>query len=458
MKKVITVGRVPAKLWLDELEQSCLEQVVRLADLPFAFHHVAAMPDAHTGMGMPIGGVLATRGVVVPNAVGVDIGCGMCSVKTSFNADALTHEKREELLQRIQSVVPLGFDHHLERQDESLLPSLDDYDIDNMPIVKSQYAAALHQVGTLGGGNHFIEVQSSKDGSVYIMLHSGSRNVGKQVASHYDDIAKFWNEKWYSKCEEGLAFLPIEFDEAKKYLREMQYCIDFGFANRKLMMSRICQQMTEMFPDITFEPMINIAHNYAAWENHFGKNVLVHRKGATRAREGELCLIPGSQGTKSYIARGLGNKDSFCSCSHGAGRRMSRKEAIRTLNLKAEIERMERQGIVNCLSTQADLDEAASAYKDIDVVIANERDLVELSPLLVVKVPSDSDWKSMRNKRTRENEARKAAVAAKKTLVALPNPKEKASAVGTTHTEVFCHSWSFKPESNRRPRVCDLRL
>lgn len=136
------MGRVPAKLWLDKLEQSCLEQVVRLADLPFAFQHVAAMPDAHTGMGMPIGGVLATRGVVVHNAVGVDIGCGMCSVKTSLNADALTHEKREELLQRIQSVVPLGFDHHLERQDESLLPSLDDYDIDNMPIVKSQYAAA----------------------------------------------------------------------------------------------------------------------------------------------------------------------------------------------------------------------------------------------------------------------------------------------------------------------------
>lgn len=413
MKKVITVGRIPAKLWLDDMEQSCLEQVVRLTDLPFAFHHVAVMPDAHTGMGMPIGGVLATVGVVVPNAVGVDIGCGMCSVKTSLKADALDRPKREELLQRIQAVVPLGFDHHVERQDESLLPPLGNYDADNMPIVKSQYKAALHQVGTLGGGNHFIEVQSSTDGSVYVMLHSGSRNLGKQVASHYDGIARFWNEKWHSKGEEGLAFLPIEFAEAKRYLCEMRYCIDFGFANRRLMMSRVCGQLKEMFPDVTFDPMVNIAHNYAAWEHHFRKNVLVHRKGATRAREGEICLIPGSQGTKSYIATGLGNEDSFCSCSHGAGRRMSRKEAIRTLNLQAEIERMERQGIINCIHQQADLDEAASAYKDIDTVIANERDLVkpvvELSPLLVVKAPSGIDWKSMRNKRTRENQARAAA-------------------------------------------------
>jgi len=410
MKKIINVGRVPAKLWLDDVEQSCLEQIVTLTELPFAYHHVAVMPDAHTGLGMPIGGVLATRGVVVPNAVGVDIGCGMCSVKTSLQADVLDNAKRKELLDRIKTVVPTGFVHQLECQDPSLLPSLDNYDIENMPVVKAQYMAARYQVGTLGGGNHFIEIQRSTAGEVYIMIHSGSRNLGKKVADHYNKIAKFWNEKWHSYQADGLAFLPIEYPEAKKYLNEMQYCVDFGFANRRLMMERICGQVREMFPEVIFEPMVNIAHNYCAWENHYGKNVLVHRKGATRAREGEVCLIPGSQGTKSYIARGLGNKESFCSCSHGAGRRMSRKEAIKTLNLQAEIQRMEQQGIVNCIATQDDLDEAASAYKDIDQVMANQRDLVEpiveLTPLVVVKAPSDSDWRDMRNNRTRENQER----------------------------------------------------
>jgi len=405
MKKVINVGRVPAKLWLDDMEPACLEQVVRLTELPFAFHHVAVMPDAHAGMGMPIGGVLATNNVVVPNAVGVDIGCGMCSVKTSLKAKMLGQGKRQELLERTKCVIPTGFDHHPERQDESLVPPLENYDIDNMPVVKNQYEAALYQVGTLGGGNHFIEIQASAEDDVYIMLHSGSRNLGKQVAEYYNKIALFWNEKWFSESEEGLAFLPIEFPEAKRYLQEMQYCVDFGFANRKLMMSRVCQQIKEMFPEASFEPMINIAHNYAAWENHFGKNVLVHRKGATRAREGEICLIPGSQGTRSYIARGLGNKESFCSCSHGAGRRMSRREAVRSLNLQAEIKLMEEQGIINCISSQADLDEAASAYKDIAQVIANERDLiepvVELSPLLVLKAPSDQHWQQLRQNKSK---------------------------------------------------------
>jgi len=396
MKKVINLGRIPAKLWLTDMEQSCLEQVINLTELPFAFHHVAVMPDAHAGLGMPIGGVLATRAVVIPNAVGVDIGCGMCSVKTSLMAEDLDMDRRRELLERIKAVVPTGFDHQSELQDPSLLPSLDDYDIDNMPIVKKQHTAARYQVGTLGGGNHFIEIQRSTTDEVYIMIHSGSRNLGKRVADHYNNIAKYWNEKWYAPDTNDLAFMPIEFPEAKNYLREMQYCVDFGLANRKLMMERICDQMREMFPTVQFEPMVNIAHNYAAWEHHFGNNVLVHRKGATRARKDEICLIPGSQGTKSYIARGLGNVDSFCSCSHGAGRLMSRKAAIQRLNLQAELQRMEEQGIVNCITTQADLDEAPSAYKDITQVIANERDLVEpiveLKPLLVVKAPSDKDW------------------------------------------------------------------
>lgn len=407
MEKVITAGRIPAKLWLNEVEPLCLEQIMNLTELPFAFHHIAIMPDAHAGLGMPIGGVLATQGVVVPNAVGVDIGCGMCAVRTNLKAEELTQSKREELMERIKEVIPVGFSHQAKKIDASMLPDISNRDIEHMPIVKAQWEAAQYQVGTLGSGNHFIEIQKSRNDDVYIMIHSGSRNMGKQVAAHYNEIAKFQNEKWHSNTAEGLAFMPIEFDEAKNYMMEMQYCVEFGFANRRLMMENICKAMTEMYPEIKFEPMINIAHNYAAWENHYGTNVIVHRKGATRARKGETCLIPGSQGTKSYIAAGLGNTESFQSCSHGAGRRMSRKAAIKTLNLHNEIMRMAEQGIVNCIKTQEDLDEAASAYKDIEQVIANERDLAEpieeLQPLLVIKAPSEGEWRQRRNDKTREN-------------------------------------------------------
>ncbi len=388
MQQVISTEKLPIKLWLNDIEPGALAQARNLANLPFIFKHVALMPDAHEGYGMPIGGVLATNGVVIPNAVGVDIGCGMCALKT--NLPDITTETIKQIMSGIRELVPLGFDHHESRQDETLMPSKENI-IEN-GVVERQFLAALKQIGTLGGGNHFIEIQKGSDGHIWIMIHSGSRNIGLKVAEHYNKVAKRLNEMWFSSVDasKDLAYLPIETYEAKNYMKEMQYCVDFAFANRKLMMDNILSVFAKILgSDFAALDLINIAHNYARWENHYGKNVLVHRKGATSAREGETGIIPGSQGTKSYIVKGLGNQESFTSCSHGAGRKMGRKQAMRELDLEAEIARLDEQGIVHAIRTVRDLDEAPGAYKSIDVVMENQKDLVEilveLTPLAVIK-------------------------------------------------------------------------
>ena len=223
------------------------------------------------------------------------------------------------------------------------------------------------------------------------MIHSGSRNLGKKVGEYYNQVAATLNEKWYStvKPEIQMPFLPRESKEFGMYWKEMKYCVDFALCNRRLMMQRIQEVLAEALPGIAFEPMINIAHNYAAFERHFGKDVIVHRKGATLAREGIIGIIPGSQGTASYIVEGLGNPESFCSCSHGAGRKLSRKEAIRNLDMKAEVTRLNAKGILHAIQCQDDMQEATGAYKDIEEVIANELDLIKvktrLLPIAVVK-------------------------------------------------------------------------
>ena len=389
MKQVVSEGcRVPIKMWVNDIEENALAQARNLANLPFIFKHVALMPDCHSGYGMPIGGVIATKGVVIPNAVGVDIGCGMCAVKTSLNE--INTDVLKTIMSGIRELVPLGFDHHKQAQEESLMPSLE-----NVPehgIVYRQYTAAKKQIGTLGGGNHFIEIQKGSDRHVWIMIHSGSRNIGLKVAKHYNKLAIHLNERWHSSVDkkQDLAFLPIEIQEAKDYFAEMQYCVDFAFANRLLMMERIKSVFTSVIGE-TFSALefINIAHNYARWESHFGTDVIVHRKGATSAREGEVGIIPGSQGTKSYIIQGKGNTESFQSCSHGAGRTMGRKQAQRELVLEEEIEKLNSRGIVHSIRNTRDLDEAPGAYKNIDTVMANQVDLVdilvELSPLAVIK-------------------------------------------------------------------------
>ncbi len=380
----------PVKIWTDDVEESAMQQIENLCTLPFLFHHLAIMPDVHAGMGMPIGGVLACVDAVIPNAVGVDIGCGMCAVKTNWRVEDISADVlRKQIMRGIRERIPLGMDHHKERQDERYMPQ--GHDIDKLTVVKAQYISAQRQVGTLGGGNHFIELQRDEQGMLWIMIHSGSRNLGKQVGDHYNKLAVMLNERWHSvvKPELRLAFLPLRTQEFNDYWAEMQYCVEFALCNRRLMMERIQEVIADALPGIEFEPMINIAHNYAAWEHHYGKNVIVHRKGATLAREGIVGIIPGSQGTASYIVEGLGNPDSFNSCSHGAGRLMSRTAAVKTLSLEDEVKKLNDQGIVHAIRSQRDLEEAAGAYKDIEQVINNELDLVKiltrLLPIAVIK-------------------------------------------------------------------------
>ena len=226
---------------------------------------------------------------------------------------------------------------------------------------------------------------------LWIMIHSGSRNLGKQVCDYYNRVATILNERYFSsvKSDLNMSFLPLRTKEFNDYWNEMQYCIDFGLCNRRLMMYRIQKVISEAIPHVEFEPMINIAHNYASWESHFGENCIIHRKGATSAREGEVGIIPGSQGTSSYIVEGLGNPLSFMSCSHGAGRIMSRTEAVKTLNLAEEIHKLDEKGIVHAIRSQEDLEEASAAYKDIELVMAQESDLVKIKthllPIAVIK-------------------------------------------------------------------------
>jgi tRNA-splicing ligase RtcB len=268
-------------------------------------------------------------------------------------------------------------------------------DKETMYIVHNEFENALFQIGTLGGGNHFIEIQKGSDGYIWIMIHSGSRNLGKKIADHYNKIAVNLNDSWFSCVPKNwnLAFLPIVSKEAKQYKEEMEYCVSFAFSNRKLMMDKIQRIFENNIPSVVFDPIINIAHNYAIFENHFGKNVIVHRKGATQAKKGQIGIIPGSQGSKSYIVKGKGNPESFYSCSHGAGRKLGRKEAIRTLSLEEQKKIMDSKGIIHSIESIKDLDEAPGAYKDIETVIRNQEDLVEilveLSPLAVIKASEE---------------------------------------------------------------------
>ena len=388
--EVKMINNRPVKIWTSFVEESAMRQIENLTTLPFLFHHLAIMPDVHAGMGMPIGGVLASKDVVIPNAVGVDIGCGMCAVKTNWKVSEIPVEvMRKVIMKGIRERIPLGMDHHKEAQDEKYLP--EGHDIDKFEVVKSRQHSIRHEVGTLGGGNHFIELQKDEEGTLWIMIHSGSRNLGKQVGDFYNKVAASLNERWYSNVSPDihLPFLAKGSKEFEMYWKEMRYCVDFALCNRKLMMERIEEVLAEALKGIEFEPMINIAHNYAAVEHHFGHNVIVHRKGATLAREGVTGIIPGSQGTASYIVEGLGNPESFCSCSHGAGRVLSRSMAIKTLDLQQEVAQLEAKGIVHAIRSQEDMQEASGAYKDIEEVIANEADLVKvktrLLPVAVIK-------------------------------------------------------------------------
>lgn len=377
---------VPIKSWCKNIEEGAYKQAINLANHPVIFRHVALMPDCHQGYGMPIGGVIACKNAIIPNAVGVDIGCGMRAVRTSLAF--ISVDSIKTIMGLIREKVPVGFKHHDKAQENDLIMPGTMY-----PIMRQEEGHIDYQLGTLGGGNHFIEIQKGNDGYVWFMIHSGSRNFGKKVCDYYNKIAKNLNSKWHSKVEESwdLAFLPIGSMEAKEYIEEMRFALNFAKENRRL----ISVQVELAFFQITkccFDKGLDIHHNYASHENHFKQNVWIHRKGATSARQGQLGIIPGSMGTPSYIVKGLGNAESFMSCSHGAGRKMGRRAASRQLTVVDCNKAMD--GIVfgrwgTDRKGNIDLGEAPQAYKNIDEVIEAELDLIKplikLMPLGVIK-------------------------------------------------------------------------
>lgn len=376
MKQVIMSEKIPIKLWLEDIEEGALLQAKDLANLPFAFKHIAIMPDCHQGYGMPIGGVLATKGVIVPNAVGVDIGCGVMAIKTSLTD--IDTDTIKAIIGLIREVVPVGFNHQKSPQ------AWEGFDrAPDIPIIQQELASARRQLGTLGGGNHFIEIQSGDDGHIWAMVHSGSRNFGLKTANVYHKKAAMLCERMkVSLPTKDLSYLPIDSPDGEDYFEAMNYCLAFARANRKLMMANIIRIMSNITGAEILDS-VNIHHNYATFEQHFGREVLVHRKGATKATVDTIGIIPGSMGAKSYIVRGKGNPESFMSCSHGAGRKMGRKEAGRRLDLAEEQRKL--AGIVHGMRSKSGLDESPGAYKSIQDVMANQADLVEilveLSPL-----------------------------------------------------------------------------
>jgi len=390
MKKEISTEKVPIKMWLEDIEPGALAQAKNLANLPFVSKPVAILPDAHQGYGMPIGGVLATDGVVIPNAVGVDIGCGVQAIQTSIHETCLTEEVLKKIMSGIRERIPLGFNKHKEAPVSvaQWMPLKDFRD----PVIDKEYNNALKSIGTLGGGNHFIELQLDNAGILWVMIHSGSRNLGYKVANYYNEVAVELNkEKRVTPDKWELAGLTSETDAAQRYLRAMNFCKSFASVNRELMMCNVKMAIEKVLGEgaLLIHELIDIPHNYVRLEEHFDSLVFVHRKGATAASKGQKGIIPGSQGTCSYIVKGKGCEDSFKSCSHGAGRLMSRTKAKKTLDLAVEQEKLNSQGIIHGIRSAKDLDEAAGAYKDIDAVMANQEDLVEilykLRPIAVVK-------------------------------------------------------------------------
>ena len=331
---------------------------------------------------------MATKGYIVPNAVGVDIGCGMIAVRT--NLRHIPQDILKKIMGDIRKLVPVGFKKHKKAQDG--MPTWNPRML-TPTIIEAEWENAEKSLGTLGGGNHFIEIQRGDDNFIYVMIHSGSRNLGKKIADHYNNLAVKKNEEWFSSVPKKwqLAFLPILSIQGRQYQSEMEYAVQFAFANRLAMMDKVEEAFRNHVTDVRFfsGDMVNIAHNFARMEHHFGENVMVHRKGATPAYKDELGITPGSQGTASYIVRGKGNRESMMSCSHGAGRMMGRKQAQRTLDLEEEQRKLDEKGILHGIRGKKDLDEASGAYKDIDEVMAHQTNLVEivrrLEPLAVVK-------------------------------------------------------------------------
>ena len=388
--------KFPIKIWCENAEsidENCMEQAMHLANLPFIYKWVALMPDTHMGKGMPIGAVIACNDVVIPNAVGVDIGCGMGFIQTNIPVKLLKETVTgsgnlvKVIVGNIQRTIPLGIAHYKRPQESAVLSEakqeMEKYSSESELI--SEIDEGFFQVGTLGGGNHFIEIQEDENGLACIMLHSGSRHFGNVIGQHFNKIARELNRKYWSDVPESynLPFLPVDTPEGKSYLSYMNLAMNFAFENRAVMLRKIKDIFSEnvqKFAGVTteFSNEINCHHNYASLENHFDKDVWVHRKGAVRVSEGELSIIPGAMGSFSYIVKGKGNSESFMSSSHGAGRKLSRTKAVETFSVETVMTDLKKQDVVLGKNNKSDVaEESRFAYKDIDVVMENQKDLVE---------------------------------------------------------------------------------
>lgn len=385
------------KAWVNgvQLEDAARVQLDNMAQMPFIHKHIAIMPDVHWGMGATIGSVVATRGAIIPAAVGVDIGCGMIAQRTSLTADDLPdnlHALRSEL----ERVIPHGRTNNGGTGDRgawATVPTTQEakyaqmYDdlrplIQKYPGIDKAASRAASHLGTLGGGNHFVEICLDEANRVWVMLHSGSRGVGNKIGSMFIEMAKKDMERWFINLpDQDLAYIPEGSVLFNDYLNAVHWAQDFARVNREFMMSAALGALSRIVPKpFTCDcGAVNCHHNYISHENHFGENVLVTRKGAVRARLDDLGIIPGSMGAKSFIVRGKGNKDSFCSCSHGAGRSMSRAEARRRFTLE---DHAAATAGVECRKDDEVIDETPAAYKDIDAVMAAQSDLVSIEHTL----------------------------------------------------------------------------
>jgi tRNA-splicing ligase RtcB (3'-phosphate/5'-hydroxy nucleic acid ligase) len=373
---------VPIRVWapLHEVDSDVITQLKNVAALPWVAHHVAVMPDVHAGRGATVGSVIAMQGAVAPAAVGVDIGCGMAAVETSLTSDDLPDDLRR-LRTDIERAIPVGRAAHREAAWERAGHELRAAGVALMDGYRTR-AAPVHglgdkvacQLGTLGGGNHFIEVCLDTADKVWLMLHSGSRGIGAALAEHHMELARRLNHNQALEDPELAVFLAGT-PAFEAYRRDLFWAQEYARINRALMLHLLVQVVKRKWPRMSLQPAISCHHNYVAEEVHLGDDLLVTRKGAIRAGAGELGIIPGSMGAKSYIVRGLGNPASFHSASHGAGRRMSRTEARRRFSV-ADL-RDQTEG-VECRKDHGVIDEAPKAYKNIDEVMEQQRDLVEV--------------------------------------------------------------------------------
>jgi tRNA-splicing ligase RtcB len=388
-------AHVHVKAWVDgvEFEEEARKQVLNLAAMPFVFKHVAIMPDVHWGMGATVGSVIATTGAVIPAAVGVDIGCGMMAQRTSLVATDLPDDLRA-IRRAIEIAVPHGRTDRGGSNDrgawgETPAPVLKAFagiatELEEIETKHPQlrHKGRMTQLGTLGTGNHFIELCLDEADAVWVMLHSGSRGVGNRIGTYFIELAKRDMKQWFINLpDEDLAYLAEGTDHFLDYVEAVGWAQDYAKLNRRLMMDAVLDALErEIGKEVVLgDSAINCHHNYVAREQHFGRSVLVTRKGAVRAREGDLGIIPGSMGARSYIVRGKGNPESFTSCSHGAGRRMSRNAARKAFSLQ---DHAQATLGVECRKDAEVIDETPGAYKSIDAVIEAQRDLIEIAHTL----------------------------------------------------------------------------